>query len=129
MTDQFNFELISPDKMIFSTSVNEVILPSYEGQMTILKDHIPIITFLRPGIIEINSTTKKKKYFIEDGTVEFFNNKLLVLSQNAKDIDNFQEDEISAMIEKNNALIKKNNLSDKDRYILSYKIETLKNIK
>ena len=129
MTDQFNFELISPDKMIFSTSVNEVILPSYEGQMTILKDHIPIITFLRPGIIEINSTKKKKKYFIEDGTVEFFNNKLLVLSQNAKDIDNFQEDEISAMIEKNNALIKKNNLSDKDRYILSYKIETLKNIK
>ena len=129
MTDQFNFELISPDKMIFSTSVNEVILPSYEGQMTILKDHIPIITFLRPGIIEINSTTKKKKNFFEDGTVEFFNNKLLVLSQNAKDIDNFQEDEISAMIEKNNALIKKNNLSDKDRYILSYKIETLKNIK
>ena len=65
MTDQFNFELISPDKMIFSTSVNEVILPSYEGQMTILKDHIPIITFLRPGIIEINSTTKKKNILLK----------------------------------------------------------------
>ena len=129
MSDQFNFELISPEKMIFSTSANEVILPSYEGQMTILKDHIPIITFLRPGIIEINPTTEKKKYFIEDGTIEFFNNKLLVLTQNAKDIDNFQEDEISDMIEENDALIKKNNLSDKERYVLSYKIETLKSIK
>ena len=63
MSDQFNFELISPEKMIFSTSANEVILPSYEGQMTILKDHIPIITFLRPGIIEINPTTEKKIFY------------------------------------------------------------------
>ena len=77
MSQEFKIEIISPDKRIFAGSSDEAILPCFEGQVTILKDHIPLITFLRPGIIEIG---KNEKFYTEDGTVEFSDNNLLILS-------------------------------------------------
>ena len=89
MPANFNVQIISPDKTILNVDTEEVIIPSYEGYMTILKDHISLITFLRPGYIIINLTDQKKKFFVEEGTVEFFENKLLILSSSIKDIDEF----------------------------------------
>ena len=95
MSDKFTVEIISPDKLILNSDANEVTIPSYEGQMGILKDHIPLITFLRPGVISIKNQ-EEKKYFVEEGTVEFSNNKLLILTSTAKDLteldSNFIED-------------------------------------
>ena len=71
MSENFAVEIISPDKSILKTGATEVIIPSYEGQMGILKDHIPLITFLRPGLITIKENSNEKIFFIEDGTVEF----------------------------------------------------------
>ena len=77
MSQEFKIEIISPDKTVFLGSTEEVLLPCYEGQITILKDHIPLITFLRPGLIEIG---KNEKFYAEEGTVEFSNNNLLILT-------------------------------------------------
>ena len=77
MSQEFKIEIISPDKRIFSGNADEATLPCFEGQVTVLKDHIPLITFLRPGIIEIG---KNEKFYTEDGTVEFSDNNLLITS-------------------------------------------------
>ena len=127
MSDKFTVEIISPDQTVLKQETNEVIIPSYEGQMGIMKDHIPLITFLRPGIITIK-TDVEKKYYIEEGTVEFSNNNLLVLTSTAKDLESFKKISINDLIQKEEEKLKNNKTSDKDRYVVSYKIETLKEI-
>ena len=90
MSEKFSLEIISPEKSILKTESSEVVIPSYEGEIGILKDHISLITFLRPGIIEISGNVEKK-YFVEDGTVEFSNNNLLILSATAKEISEMKK--------------------------------------
>ena len=85
MSTEFNIEIISPDKTIYSGKTQEAILPCFEGQVTVLKDHIPLITFLRPGLIEIGNN---EKFYAEDGTVEFSNDNLLILSASAQNLKN-----------------------------------------
>ena len=97
MEKNFNLEIISPEKILLSDKVNSVTIPSFEGEMTILSDHIPLITFLRPGIIEINES-KKNKFFTEEGTVEFSNNNLIILASTIIDLENLTKDKISRMI-------------------------------
>ena len=127
MLNKFTVEIISPDQLILKQETNEVTIPCYEGQMGILKDHIPLITFLRPGIIKIVET-KLKKFFVEDGTVEFANNNLLILTSTAKDISAFDQSTLNKIIEVSQKKIENNDISDKEKYLLSHKIETLKNI-
>ena len=127
MSDKFRIEIISPDKLIFNSEANEVTIPSYEGQMGILKDHISLITFLRPGIISIKNQ-EKKEYFVEEGTVEFSNNKLLILTSTAKDLKNLDQNFIQDLIKKSEKKLNDSNASDKEKYLLTYKISTLKEI-
>ena len=128
MSDNFNLEIIAPDEKIFSSNVKEVLIPSFEGQMTILKDHIPIITFLRPGFVEIKNQNESLKFFIEEGTVEFLNNKMLILTTSAKNLKDFDSTKVSELIKIVEKAIEENNLSDKQKYILSYKLSSLKEI-
>jgi len=130
MEDYFNLEIISPERIIFSDEAKMVTLPSYEGDMSILKNHISIITFLRPGIVRVQKNDENfKEFFVQDGTVEFFNDSLVVLSAstiNVKDlskefVDNLNKDT-------------QNNLTDKNitghvRYILNHKLDVLKEIR
>ena len=127
MPANFNVQIISPDKTILNADTEEVIIPSYEGYMTILKDHISLITFLRPGYILINLTDQKKKFFVEEGTVEFFENKLLILSSSIKDIDEFSQNERQELIQLSEKKLKEN-ISDKEKYEITHKIESLKEI-
>ncbi len=127
MSEKFTVEVISPSKTILKLETTEVIIPSYEGEMGILKNHIPLITFLRPGILSIKSDNEKK-YFIEDGTVEFVDNNLLILTSTAKDISSLDRDKISLLIKEAETKFNEENTSDKDKYLLFYKIETLKRI-
>ena len=128
MSENFVVEIISPDKSILKSEATEVTIPSYEGQMGILKDHISLITFLRPGLITIKENSGEKKFFIEDGTVEFSNNNLLILTSTAKNVDNLDKNSIDTIIKNSEEKISKDELSDKERYLLSYKIDTLKEI-
>ena len=127
MPANFNVQIISPDKTILNADTEEVIIPSYEGYMTILKDHISLITFLRPGYILINLTDQKKNFFVEEGTVEFFENKLLILSSSIKDIDEFSQNERQELIQLSEKKLKEN-ISDKEKYEITHKIESLKEI-
>ena len=128
MSENFVVEIISPDKSILKSEATEVTIPSYEGQMGILKDHIPLITFLRPGLIIIKENSGKKIFFIEDGTVEFSNNSLLILTSTAKSLDSLEKNSIDTIIKNSQEKINKDEISDKERYLLSYKIDTLREI-
>jgi len=127
MSDKFTIEIITPDKTILKSETIEVTIPSFEGQMGILKDHIPLITFLRPGIISVQNQ-EEKKYFVEEGTVEFSDNNLLILTSTAKDLKNMEKNYINDLIDKAEKKLKDSGLSDKDKYVISYKIDTLKEI-
>ena len=127
MSDIFTVELISPDQTIVKLEVNEVIIPSYEGQMGILNNHIPLITFLRPGIITIKKTKVEKKFYVEEGTVEFSNNNLLILTSTARDIAYLDKSKINELLQKAEANLNTQS-TDKERYVASYKLETLKEI-
>ena len=127
MSDIFTVELISPDQTILKLEANEVIIPSYEGQMGILSNHIPLITFLRPGIIIIK-TKVEKKFYVEEGTVEFSNNNLLILTSTARDLAKFDKVLVNDLLKKAELQLNNTEFTDKDRYVVSYKIETLREI-
>ena len=127
MSDKFTVEIISPIKSIIKSDTSEVVIPSYEGEMGILKNHIPIITFLRPGVIKIINEIERN-YFVEDGTVEFIDDNLLILTSTAKDVNNFDKTEIDGIISEAEKKIENSETSDKEKYLLSYKINTLKNL-
>ena len=127
MSNRFTIEIITPDKTILKSEATEVTIPSFEGQMGILKDHIPLITFLRPGIISVQNQ-EEKNYFIEEGTVEFSDNNLLILTSTAKDLKNMEKNFINDLIDQAEKKLKDSGLSDKDKYVISYKIDTLKEI-
>ena len=127
MSDKFTVEIISPIKSIIKSDTSEVVIPSYEGEMGILKNHIPIITFLRPGVIKIINEIERN-YFVEDGTVEFIDDSLLILTSTAKDVNNFDKTEIDGIISEAEKKIGNSETSDKEKYLLSYKINTLKNL-
>ena len=97
MSEKFTLEIISPDRQVIKIETSEVIIPAYEGEIGILKDHIPLITFLRPGLIQIQGESDKK-YFVEDGTVEFANNNLLILTSTAKEIQELDKNLIDSII-------------------------------
>ena len=130
MEDNFKLQIISPEKIVFSGDSKMVTIPSYEGDMSILKNHISIITFLRPGIIKIQKNDGNfEEFFSQDGTVEYFNDSLVVLSAstiNVKDlskefVDNLNKDTQDKLTDKN--------ITDHDRYVLNHKLDVLKEIR
>ena len=125
MSDKFIVEIISPDQTILKQETSEVIIPSFEGQMGILKDHIPLITFLRPGLIQIG---KDNKFYVEEGTVEFINNNLLILSATTQRLVEMKIEIISKMIADAEKSLSQNQINDKQKYFLNHKIDTLKQI-
>jgi len=127
MSEKFTVEIISPDKSIVKSDTTEVTIPSFEGEMGILKDHIPLITFLRPGIIKIKDQIEKK-YFVEDGTVEFSNNNLLILTSTAQEVSDINKNSLNNIIDQVKKELSDSGITDKEKYLLSYKLDTLKKI-
>ena len=124
MSQEFKIEIISPDNSIYSGKIVEAILPCFEGQVTILRNHIPLITFLRPGLITVGN----ENFYVEEGTVEFSDNNLLILSSTAQNIKNISSEKKNIMLNDAENKISNNQVSDKQKYILNYKIDTLKQI-
>ena len=128
MSENFNLEIISPDQTLINADVKQVIIPAYEGLMTILKDHISLITFLRPGFIEAEIENKFEKFYVEEGTVEFFNNKLLILTSSTIKLDKLTKENVVKMIDESKVLLQNTEIKDKERYIINHKLETLQQI-
>ena len=128
MSDLFKFEIITPDQTILNSETNQVTIPAYEGLLTILKDHISLVTFLRPGFVEAYLNNKIEKYYVEEGTVEFSDNKLLILSSSAIKQEKLNREKIDKMISESRSLLQNTEIKDKEKYILSHKIDTLQQI-
>ena len=128
MALNFKLEIITPEKTIFSSEVDHVTIPSYEGEMTILKDHVFLVTFLRPGIIKIGEKNLEN-FYLDDGIVEFSNNILLILTASARNLKDLNNNELESLIKEVNIEQGKSNLSDKQKYILSHKADILEAIR
>ena len=129
MSEEFKVEIVNPEKSFLSKEdVIEVVVPAFEGEMGILKDHISIISFLKPGIIKVYSKSEENKYFVEDGIVEFKDNSLSILTSsiyNMSDLDKNKIDQIVKDAEKESS---EENIDDQKRYLIDQKIEVLKNL-
>ena len=130
MEDNFKIEIISPEKIIFSDQTKMAVLPAYEGDLSILKNHISIITFLRPGVIKIEKKDGNfEVFFTQDVTVEFFNENLVILSSSAINIKNLSKDFINSLNKEVEDKLADKNITDHDRYILNHKLDAIKEIR
>tara|TARA_B100000989_G_scaffold236820_1_gene183727 strand:+ start:37 stop:429 length:393 start_codon:yes stop_codon:yes gene_type:complete len=129
MSEEFKIEIVNPEKsFLVKEDVFEVVVPAYEGEMGILKDHISIISFLKPGIIKILSKSGDKNYYVEDGIVEFKDNNLSILTSsifNIADMDKSKKQDLLKQAEKES---NKQELNDQTKYLIDQKIEVLKTI-
>ena len=130
MEGTYKIEIVSPEKVIFSDkNVQEVLLPSYEGEMGILKDHISIVSFLRPGIVKIlKSSEDVNSFFLQDGIIEFYNNNLTILSSKIINTKNLNKEKIDQLITETEKILKDEKLNDDNRYLANHKINALRSL-
>ena len=129
MSEEFKVEIVNPEKSFLSKEdVTEVVIPAFEGEMGILKDHISIISFLKPGIIKIFSKNKEEKFYVEDGIVEFKDNSLSVLTSSIFSLDKIDKNYVSESIQNAEKELSDENIEDQRRFLISQKIDVLKSI-
>tara|TARA_B100002051_G_C16394250_1_gene466738 strand:- start:267 stop:665 length:399 start_codon:yes stop_codon:yes gene_type:complete len=129
MSEQFNLEIVSPENSFLKKDdVTEVVIPAFEGEMGILKDHISVISFLKPGIIKISSNNEENNFYVDDGIVEFKDNTLSILTSNIFDIKNSEASKIQDMIKEAEKELSDEKLDDQKRFIISQKVEVLKSL-
>ena len=129
MSDQFKLEIVNPEKsFLLKDDVTEVVIPAYEGEMGILKDHISLISFLKPGLIKIFSKGVEDKFFVEDGIVEFKDNNLTILTSSISNINDMKKDRIDTILSEAEKNSKDKEISDQQKYLADQKIEVLKSI-
>tara|TARA_A100001011_G_scaffold272837_1_gene282104 strand:+ start:702 stop:1094 length:393 start_codon:yes stop_codon:yes gene_type:complete len=129
MSEEFKIEIVNPEKsFLVKEDVLEVVIPAFEGEMGILKDHISIISFLKPGIIKILSKSGDENFYVEDGIVEFKNNNLSILTSSIlklADLDKSKQQNLLKLAEEE---ANKQNINDQSRYLIDQKIDVLKSL-
>ena len=130
MNNGFKLEIVNPEKSFLSKeNVSEVVVPAYEGEMGILKNHISIISFLKPGLVKVFETdSKEENYYVEDGIIEFKNNCLSILTSNIFDIKKIDKKEVSNILAKAEKDVQNTDISDQAKYLIDHKIEVLKSL-
>ena len=129
MSEEFKLEIVNPEKSFLSKEdATEVLVPAYEGDMGILKDHISIISFLKPGILKVFSKSGEDKYYVEDGIIEFKDNTLSILTSSIFSLDKIDRSYVSQSLSDTEKLLSKEDLDDRSRFLISQKIDVLKSI-
>ena len=129
MSEEFKVEIVNPEKSFLSNeNVTEVVVPAFEGEMGILKDHISIISFLKPGVIKIFSKNTEEKFYVEDGIVEFKDNSLSILTSSIFSLDKIDRNYINQSIQSAEKELENENVGDQKRFLISQKIDVLKSI-
>ena len=129
MSEEFKVEIVNPERsFLLKEDVTEVVIPAFEGEMGILKDHISLISFLKPGIITVYSKPEENKYFVEDGIVEFKENNLSILTSSIYKISDLDKNKIDEMLKDAEKESSEENIDDQKRYLIDQKIEVLKNL-
>ena len=130
MSNVFKVEIVNPEKSFLSKEkVSEVIVPAFEGDMGILKDHISIISFLKPGLVRvIDMNSVEETYYVEDGIIEFKNNCLSILTSNIFDIKKIDKNKVRDILAKAEKDVENKDISDQEKYLVDHKIEVLKSL-
>jgi len=129
MSDEFKIEVVNPEKSFLSKEdVTEVVVPAFEGEMGILKDHISIISFLKPGIIKIFSKSGEENYYVEDGIIEFKDNNLSVLTSSIFNIQDVEKTKIQDLLKLAEEESSKPDINDQSKYLVEQKIEVLRSL-
>ena len=129
MSEEFKVEIVNPEASFLSkVDVTEVIVPAFEGEMGILKDHISIISFLKPGILTIHAKSGEHKFYVEDGIFEFKNNNLSVLSSSIFDLKKIEKSRLMNLIKVAEEEASKQEIDDQSRFLIDQKIEVLKSL-
>ena len=129
MKEEFKIEIVNPDKSFLSKEdVTEVVVPAFEGEIGILKDHISIISFLKPGIIKIYSKSGEEKFYVEDGIIEFKNNNLSVLTSSIFNLKDLEKNKIQELLKSAEEQTSKNEMNDQTKYLIDQKIDVLRSI-
>ena len=129
MSEEFKIEIINPEKYFLSKDdVVEVVIPAFEGEIGILKDHISIISFLKPGIIKIYTKTNEEKFYVEDGIVEFKNNNLSILTNSILNLKDLEKEKLKELLKSAEEETNNSELNDQSKYLVDQKIEVLKSL-
>jgi F-type H+-transporting ATPase subunit epsilon/F-type H+-transporting ATPase subunit delta len=129
MSEEFKVEIVNPEKSFLSKEdVTEVVVPAFEGEMGILKDHISIISFLKPGIITIHSKSGEEKFYVEDGIVEFKNNNLSILTSSIFNLNEVEKNKLQDLLKLAEEEANKSEANDQTKYLVDQKIEVLKSL-
>ena len=129
MSEEFKVEIVNPEKSFLSKEdVTEVVVPAFEGEMGILKDHISIISFLKPGIITIHSKSGEEKFYVEDGIVEFKNNNLSILTSSIFNLNEVEKNKLQDLLKLAEEEASKSELNDQTKYLVDQKVEVLKSL-
>ena len=129
MSEEFKVEIVNPEKSFLSMEdATEVVVPAFEGEMGILKDHISIISFLKPGIVTIQSKSGEEKFFIEDGIVEFKNNNLSILTSSIFNLKEIDKNKIQDLIKIAEEETKNKDINDQVKFLVDQKIDVLRSI-
>ena len=129
MSEEFKIEIVNPEKSFLSREdVTEVVIPAFEGEMGILKDHISIISFLKPGIITIHAKSGEEKFYVEDGIVEFKNNNLSVLTSSIFNLKEIEKNKLQDLLKVAEEESNKPEINDQSKYLVDQKIEVLKSL-
>ena len=129
MSEEFKVEIVNPEKSFLSKEdVTEVVVPAFEGEMGILKDHISIISFLKPGIITIHSKSGDEKFYVEDGIVEFKNNNLSILTSSIFNLNEVEKNKLQDLLKLAEEEASKSEINDQTKYLVDQKIEVLKSL-
>ena len=129
MSENFNIEIVNPEKSFLSKeNVTEVVVPAFEGEIGILKDHIPIISFLKPGIVKVFIANEEENYYVEDGIVEFKNNSLSILTSSIFNLKDADKNYINKAISDSEKELSSDEIDDQKRFLLNHKVEVLKSL-
>ena len=129
MSENFSVEIVNPEKsFLLKDNVSEVVVPAFEGEIGILKDHISIISFLKPGIIKVFSGSEEENFFVEDGIVEFKDNSLSILTSSIFNLKDSDKNYISNTISEAEKELSNDEIDDQKRFLLNHKIEVLKSL-
>ena len=129
MSEEFKVEIVNPDKSFLTKEdVTEVVVPAFEGEMGILKDHISIISFLKPGIIKVYSKSDQEQYYVEDGIIEFKNNNLSVLTSSIFDVKDLDKNKVEELLKIAEDETNKSEINDQIKYLIDQKIEILRSL-
>jgi len=129
MSQEYKIDIVNPEKSFLSKDdITEVVVPAFEGEMGILKDHISIISFLKPGIITIYSKTGEDKFFVEDGIIEFKDNVLSILTSSIINLKEMEKNKIQNLLEKAEEEVRAIGISDQSKYLIDQKIEVLRSL-